>query len=51
MSERDPVFEWEDGQWFFWDETWSQSYGPYETEWKAREALHRYCVAELGAPA
>lgn len=38
---RDPVFQ-EDGQWFFYDETWALSHGPYETEEKAREVLAKY---------
>lgn len=33
----------EDGQWFFWDETWSESHGPYETDKEAANALTDYC--------
>lgn len=29
-------------QWWFYDETWSHSYGPYNTEQDAREACARY---------
>ncbi|MGI0010128.1 MAG: hypothetical protein ACREAE_01865 [Nitrosopumilaceae archaeon] len=47
---RDPVFyshahefdgQIEDG-WFFWDETWSYTYGPYATEQEARQILAGY---------
>jgi hypothetical protein len=34
--------------WYFWDEIWLDSYGPYNTEKEAREALNEYCVQELG---
>ena len=34
--------------WYFWDEVWADSYGPYNTEKEAREALNKYCVEELG---
>ena len=31
--------------WYFWNEIWVDSYGPYNTEEEAREALERYCEA------
>jgi hypothetical protein len=34
--------------WYFWDEIWLDSYGPYNTEKEAREELRKYCVEELG---
>ena len=34
--------------WYFWDEVWADSYGPYNPEKEAREALNKYCVQELG---
>jgi len=43
----DPVHE-HDDKWYFWDETWSQRVGPYDTKAKAAEALVRYCETELG---
>ena len=44
----DPL-DYEDGQgWFFWNETWSDPIGYWDTEEKAREELNRYCVEELG---
>jgi len=44
----DPVFQKEDGTWWFWNETWSDEYGPYPTEEKARAILEEYCRTELG---
>ena len=39
----DPVFQNdEDGKWYFWDETWSNTYGPYDSEDKARVDLDWY---------
>lgn len=43
----DPIHE-EDGKWYFWDETWADRYGPYDTEEIARETLKRYCIEYLG---
>lgn len=40
----DPVFVDENGEWNFWDETWSESYGPYLTEEDARKALQEYSL-------
>lgn len=36
-----PVHE-HDGSWFFYDETWSDRYGPYSSEKEAEEACSRY---------
>ena len=50
--ENDPVHytqkEERESGWYFWDEVWVDSYGPYNTEKEAREALNKYCVEELG---
>jgi hypothetical protein len=43
----DPVHQ-ENGQWYFWDETWAESIGPYPTEQECREALVGY-VAYLNS--
>lgn len=37
----------ENGRWYFWDETWSDRCGPYDTEEKCREELERYCNEAL----
>ncbi len=38
----DPIHE-EAGQWYFWDETWSERLGPFDTEEIARNKLKAYC--------
>lgn len=40
----DPIFE-NQGAWWFWDETWTESYGPFLTRHDAKFALERYIVA------
>lgn len=42
VSERDPVFQDDNGSWQFWDETWAYFIGPYPTEDEARAALAEY---------
>lgn len=37
----DILFE-EDGEWYFWDETWSTIVGPFPNEWIARQKLEEY---------
>jgi hypothetical protein len=32
------------GQWHFWDETWSCAYGPFDSEAQARFNLDWYCL-------
>lgn len=45
---RDPVFYLEgdenvgDAGWYFWDETWVNFYGPYDTQEEARGACVQY---------
>lgn len=39
---RDPVHE-DEGQWWFWDETWADRMGPFVDEEAARKALVVYC--------
>lgn len=41
MTEGDPVFK-EEGMWYFYDETWSNVHGPFETEDDARKAVIAY---------
>lgn len=45
--ESDPVHEYE-GKWWFWEETWSDRMGPYDSEEQARTELARYCKEVLG---
>lgn len=42
----DPVHE-EDGKWYFWEETWADRNGPYDTEEIAKSELKRYCELML----
>ncbi len=37
----DPVHQ-HDGQWYFWDETWRERVGPYDSEDQANQALGAY---------
>jgi len=37
----DPVYE-KNGKWFFWDETWSTGYGPFDAEEVARKKCINY---------
>lgn len=32
-----------DGKWYFWTETWADTYGPYENVVEANKALIEYC--------
>lgn len=41
-----PLYE-KDGKWYFWDETWSNSYGPFDTEDIAKDKLKNYCKLML----
>lgn len=43
ISAIDPV-ECRDGAWYFWNESWSDYYGPYKTEAIARASLAAYCL-------
>ncbi len=48
MSETsDPIYEL-DGAWYFWDESWSYSIGPYSTRVDAEEAILAYAKSLEG---
>jgi hypothetical protein len=47
INVNDPVHERSDG-WWFWDETYCQRCGPFDTEEHAKEALTYYGVRMLG---
>ena len=32
----------EDGQWFFWDETWTHKHGPFQSEDEVVDNLKKY---------
>lgn len=44
-----PVFLNEDKKWYFWDETWSNSYGPFNSKLDANLALLEYCHTVLSS--
>lgn len=48
MDAANPVFQDEDGKWWFWNETWSDKYGPYDSKNAVAKALYTYCIYELG---
>lgn len=41
-SSSDPVHQDPSGKWYFYDETWVDRLGPYDSEKETREALNRY---------
>lgn len=45
----DPIFEL-NGLWYFWDETWSTSFGPFDSKVTAREKLFEYINQFLESP-
>lgn len=47
MENLDLIFE-ENEEWFFWNETWSDKYGPYASKIKAEEELSWYMLETLG---
>lgn len=40
----DPVRSSPDGQWWFWDETWSSLHGPFGSEGQADQVLAAYAA-------
>lgn len=38
-----PLFKNGKGEWFFYDETWAHSYGPYRSAFYCIHALFKYC--------
>lgn len=50
MLPPDNPIHFEDGKWWFWDETWADRHGPFESEAAAEAALRAYVVEYLEAP-
>lgn len=44
-----PVHPHRDGTWFFFDETWADEHGPYQTQEEAGAACKRYAKEVLGS--
>ena len=42
VSVWDPVHQNGDGKWYFWDETWADECGPYDTRADANDAGRNY---------
>jgi len=36
-------YDCESGKWYFWDETYSEEFGPYNTKEEAMTACKNYC--------
>jgi len=36
------------GKWYFWEETWAERQGPFDTEKEAIDACNKYCKECLG---
>ena len=36
----------EDGEWWFWNEIWTERFGPYPDEEAANQACREYCEKE-----
>ena len=43
-----PVHPHPDGAWYWYDETWANEFGPYDTEQAAGKACKQYCQEVLG---
>lgn len=49
LSDMDPIHYDKDKEaWYFYDETWADQVGPFETEEEARKALDLYVTEVLG---
>lgn len=46
----EPIVE-KDGKWYFWNETWSDLEGPYNTKVEAQAGMREYAIKELGMTA
>ena len=44
------VHQKEDGKWYYWTETWTEEYGPFDTKELAQEACNRYATEVLHHP-
>jgi hypothetical protein len=45
--EGDAIFIDEDGKYGFWEETWTEVYGPFNTLEEAEQSLEEYCKKYL----
>lgn len=42
LDTRSPIYKDRSGKYYFWDESWSTSFGPYPTRQKAEIELEKY---------
>lgn len=42
VENSDPVVTYNNGQYYYWDETWSQCFGPFDNEIECRASLTAY---------
>jgi hypothetical protein len=42
MLSNNPIFTRADGLWYFWDETWTRYYGPYDSKDEAEKMCNDY---------
>lgn len=48
QNSTDPVVQDNRGHWWWYDETWGNTTGPYKTREEAQDALNHYCENVLG---
>ena len=46
MHNPNPIHQ-EDGKWYFWEETWADRQGPFDTLQECKDVLKRYCIEYL----
>ena len=44
---RNPIQQDTDG-WYFWEETWAEQQGPFDSKREAKKAWREYCRTQLG---
>lgn len=42
LESKNPIYKDRNGKYYFWDETWTTSFGPYQTKEKAEKELDKY---------
>jgi hypothetical protein len=42
LNTRNPIYKDRNGKYYFWDENWMNSFGPYQTKEKAEKELDKY---------
>lgn len=42
LNVKNPIYKDRTGKYYFWDESWTTSYGPYPSKEKAEKELDKY---------